>query len=194
MKTCSTIALALVTSCFTCLTTASAQQRTPYEIKKIAPAVIQTPDYQYSGEKRRSEQGKWLEIEVEFDAVSNTPHKATDELTFKYYVLLNGTLFVGEVTHINIIDGANISVMYIAPGTLTRAMQGKALTGSSIENIAVEISKQGALQSTLSFAKNSRPNWWQSMQQIPNLVVNKNQTPFAPLYWDRYPEIKPQAR
>lgn len=193
MKTCSTIVFALAALCFAG-STVSAQQRSPYEIRKISPAVIQTPDFQYQGEKRRSDPAKWLEIEVEFEANSGTAHRATDELTFKYYVLINGTLFVGEVTHVNIMDGNGISVMYVAPGTLTRVMQGKTLTGSSIENIAVEINKQGAVQSTMSYAKGSKPMWWQSMTQIPNLVVNKNQTPFAPLYWDRYPEIKPQSR
>jgi len=175
------------------LNQASAQRPgsgSPYEITKISPSVIQTPDYQYQGEKRRSEIGKWLEIEVDF--TSNVP--TTDELTFKYYVLLNGTLFVGEVTHVNIIQGKGISVMYIAPGTLTRAMQGKTLTNSAIENVGVEILKQGATQSSLSLAKSSGPMWWQTKAQVPGFVVNKNQTPFAPLYWDRYPEIKSQAR
>jgi hypothetical protein len=29
-----------------------------------------------------------------------------------------------------------------------------------------------------------------ALPAIPGFVLNKNETPFAPLYWDRYPQIK----
>jgi hypothetical protein len=29
-----------------------------------------------------------------------------------------------------------------------------------------------------------------ALPPIPGFVLNKNETPFAPLYWDRYPQIK----
>ena len=51
-------------------------------------------------------------MEVEFSAAP----EYTDELTFKYYILVNGKLLTGEVTHTNIADGRDIrSVMYVSP-------------------------------------------------------------------------------
>jgi hypothetical protein len=29
--------------------------------------------------------------------------------------------------------------------------------------------------------------------QVAGFLLNKNETPFAPLYWDRYEQIKPAA-
>ena len=50
-------------------------------------------------------QGRWVEVEAEFVSVP----ELTDELTFKYFILFNGKLFTGEVTHINIPAGRTIT-------------------------------------------------------------------------------------
>lgn len=200
MKTCLTIATVILATSFASIAPVSAQQHgAAVEIKKLNPAVISTPDFQYTGDKRRSELGKWLEIECDFVSNSEVP---VPELTFKFYALLNTVdkaqplkLYVGEVTYVNIPKGENHAVMYIAPGTLNVATGGRGLTTSSIENIAVEISQQGATLSSISLKEQrNQAMWWSKYPQVPGLVVNKNQTPFAPLYWDRYPEIKSQAR
>ena len=34
------------------------------------------------------------------------------------------------------------------------------------------------------------PQWYNALQGIAGFVLNKNETPFAPLYWERYPQIK----
>jgi hypothetical protein len=34
------------------------------------------------------------------------------------------------------------------------------------------------------------PQWFATLPQVSGFVLNKNQTPFAPLYWDRYEQIK----
>jgi len=35
------------------------------------------------------------------------------------------------------------------------------------------------------------PQWFTALPPIAGFVLNKNETPFAPLYWDRYAQIKP---
>jgi hypothetical protein len=35
------------------------------------------------------------------------------------------------------------------------------------------------------------PQWFAALPAIAGFVLNKNETPFAPLYWDRYAQIKP---
>ncbi|MBA2743726.1 MAG: hypothetical protein H0U43_05375 [Chthoniobacterales bacterium] len=56
-------------------------------------------------------------MEVEFATAS----EFTDDLTFKYYIFVNGKLLTGEVTHTNIAGGKeNCSVMYVSPRTLAR--------------------------------------------------------------------------
>ena len=118
----------------------------------------------------------------------------TDELTFKYYLLVNGKLLTGEVTHTNIAAGReNRSVMYVSPKTLARVMGNRPMPPTAVQNIAVQIVQQGAVKHELSLER-AQPNWYSTMPQISGLVLNKNETPFAPLYWDRYEQIKTQAR
>lgn len=159
-----------------------------YEITAIEPNLVDTPDYTYGGNKKPSTRPRqWLEVEVEFRAEPDI----TDELTFKYYILLNGkTLFVGDATHINIMKGKSRSVVYIAPNTLERLTEGKPFTASLITNIGVEVLKQGQLVANKSL-KDARGPWWQQMPQTAGFVLSKKDTPFAPLDWDRYAEPKP---
>ena len=37
------------------------------------------------------------------------------------------------------------------------------------------------------------PPFYNTLQQIPGFVLTKAQTPYAPLYWDRYEQIKPAS-
>src|SRR5205085_2661782 len=100
----------------------------------------------------RAEQ--WLEVEVTFE--SNV--EWIDELTFKYYILIGGKCLTGEVTHVNIPKGRDLhSVMYVSPRTLARVLNGRQLTGASIENVGVQILKQGALVDTKSFKPSPNP-------------------------------------
>ena len=130
-------------------------------------------------------------MEVEFAAAP----EFTDELTFRYFILINGKLLTGEVTHVNVAAGRdNHSVMYVSPRTIARLMGNKPPTPNSIQNIGVQIVQQGAVKAESSIER-APANWYETMPKIPGLVLNKNETPFAPLYWDRYEQIKtPSSR
>jgi hypothetical protein len=169
---------------------ASAYSRDEYVIKKVQPSVIRTPIMQFTGDTRRTGQSQqWLEVEVSFE--SNI--EITDELTFKYYVLLGGKCLTGEVTHMNILRGRDLaSVMYVSPHTIAKMLENKPMTGVSIENAAVQILNKGQLVASKSY-KEAGGDWWQRMQPIP-VMYNKNETPFSSLYWDRYEEIKPPIK
>jgi hypothetical protein len=40
----------------------------------------------------------------------------------------------------------------------------------------------------------ARPQWYSGLPAVAGFTLNKNETPFAPLYWDRYEQIKPAGR
>jgi len=168
--------------------TPQAQVRGPsgreFQITKISKDFIPSPDYGI-GRYRPAANERWLEVEVEF----NSAPEWTDELTVKYYVLFNGRLLTGEVTHTNIAGGLNRSVMYILPGAVARFAGNRPLLPNMIQNIAIQILQGGAVKDELSVARGPG-QWFAALPPITGFVLNKNETPFAALYWDRYPQIK----
>jgi len=159
-----------------------------FQLTKITKNLVTTPQFSYTGAQQypTNQRDRWLEVEVEFAATPDF----TDELTFKYFILLNGKVLTGEVTHVNVVAGReNRSVMYVSPRALTRFMGKSALTPNSVQNVAVQIVQKGAIKDELSFAR-TPGQWYAGLPAVSGLVLNKNETPFAPLYWDRYEQIK----
>ena len=157
------------------------------KLGKPMPAVIKSPDYQINGgPQKRTIFGSWLEVEVEYGTIPDT----IDELTFKYTILIQNTLLDGEVTYVNIPSARDhYAVMYVTPRALLRLTGGKPLTNASIENVWIQVTKQGQILDQTSFRGAGQiPN----LPHIAGLVLNKNETPFAPLYYDRYEAIKPK--
>lgn len=159
------------------------------KIEKISPSVTTTPEYQVRNTTdKRATYLKWLEIEVEF---SVDRVELVDELTFEYLVEINGKLCPGEVTHVNIPKGNSLfSVMYMSPRSIDRLTGNKPLSNAMIGNMWVSIKKQGQTLAT----KSMQPGQPKNLQQFPNLLVTKNDTPFQVLWWDRYEAIRPGAR
>ncbi len=175
---------------FLALANSAIAQAQDFSISEIEPLVNKTPKYNFSlaTQKRTPNAQKWLEVDVKFEAQP----AFTDELTFRYYILFAGKLLVGEVTHVNIPAGNELySVMYLTPNTINRLLGGKSFTSGAIENIAVQILNEGQLVAQKSWKPARDPLWFQKMKQVQGMIVDKNKTPFAPLYWDRYMEIKP---
>ena len=153
------------------------------KIGKVSPAVVRSPDYQLSGgPSKRSKNGEWLEMEVDFE----TKPELIDELTFKFTALVEKTLLTGEVTCVNVMKGReHFVVMYLSPKALNRLTRGRPLSAQAIE-IWVEVGYQGMRLDQASFKPGVVPN----LPQVPGLLLNKNETPFAPLFYDRYEELK----
>lgn len=158
------------------------------KLGKVQPAVVKTPEFSLtSGPEKRSKLGQWLEVEVEYE----TKPEDIDELTFKFTILFEKKLLDGEVTYINIPKGRDhYAVMYVAPRSLEKLTGGRPITGASIENVFIEVSKQGQVLDKASFRPGAAPN----LPHIAGLVLNKDETPFAPLYYDRYEAIRKQSR
>jgi hypothetical protein len=143
----------------------------------------------------------WLEVETEFDAFQEFP-----ELTFKYSLILTGKqgtpprLLEGEVVHVDVAPGRERhSVMYIAPKTLNRLSDNKAFSINSIAGVYVEVSSGGQL---IAFGQKSAKLTYENFakaresltDKLTDALLNKGQTPFAPLFFDYHEAIKPSPR
>jgi hypothetical protein len=172
--------------------TLSAQNRaSEIQLSKISRDLITTPQFSYSGaEQQRDTHDRWLKIDVQFSAVP----EFTDEVTFKYYILIGGKLLTGEVTHVNVLAGRELfSCMYVPPHALAYVLGNRPPNANSVENIAVQVVQKGEVKDELSLAR-ARAQWFASLPAVPGFVLNKNETPFAPLFWGRYEQIKPIVR
>ena len=180
-----------------------AQVNTEFQITKIDPQINSTPSVTYSlGLQKSTGQAKnWIAIEVVFTWKPRlSTEKFADDVTFNYYVLLNnksatnpqGTLLIGQVTHTAIPASGNDlrSVIYISPRTLERFFDGKipSTPSSALVDIGVTITRQGQIVADKSLKGSG--DWWPQFQQTSGYLLNKNETPFAPLYWDYYEAIK----
>ncbi len=161
------------------------------------------------GPQKKSSSQLWLWVEVAFTYTATPRTPPLDDLKFTYYILLNdkgpaspkGTLLVGSVTHTGILPGgpgdAHHSVMLVSPQVLRRFFAGKAPANmqSAYQAIGVTASVQGQLVAEQSIGLGKgRPQWWNQFQQgPPGLVLTKDQTPFAPLFYDYFEATKAAA-
>jgi hypothetical protein len=160
-----------------------------FAITKITKNLITAPQFTYTGAQQypANQREMWLEVEVEFTSTADF----ADDVTFKYFVSVNGKILTGEVTHMNVMGGkGNHSVMYAPPRALERLNGNRPVTANAVQNIAVQIVQQGTLKDEASFTR-AGAKWYAALPQLPGLLLNKDDTPFASLYWDRYEQIKP---
>jgi len=162
-----------------------------YDIKKVDVSFVSTPEYTVNPPAKQVRAEKWMAVEVTFEAKPDF----TDELAFNYYILFAKRLFVGQVHHVSIQKGRDLhSVAYISPRGIAQILNGRTPTASDLENVSVTITKPGI--SAPIAAKSYKPSqgeWWGVMKQEQGFVVNKSETPFAPLAWDYYEALKPAA-
>jgi hypothetical protein len=162
-----------------------------FQISKITQKLITNPQYSYNGAEQyqANQRDFWLEVETEFTATADF----SDDITFKYFILVGGKVLTGEVIHTNIPAGRGLrSVMYVSPKVLARFNGNRPISPTSVQNIAVQIVQQGAVKDEASLTRGAA-QWYATLPQVPGFLLNKNDTPFAPLYWDRYEQIKPVA-
>lgn len=162
-----------------------------FRINKITRDLITSPDFNFSGaEQQRSNHERWLRVDVQFSAAP----AFTDELTFKYYILVGGKVLTGEAIHVDILAGRELySVMYVPPHALAYLLHTRTPNTNGIENIAVQIVQKGEVKDEFMLAR-GRPDWFTTLPALSGFLLNKNETPFAPLFWDHYEQIKPAGR
>ncbi len=185
-----TIRIPLLVIAMVCLASARAQTTASgnFSVTKITKNLITSPQFSYTGAQQyvANQRDPWLEVEVEFTSTA----EFTDDLTFKYFIAVNGNVLTGEVTHMNVMAGkGNRSVMYVPPKALERFNGNRPVTSTAIQNITVQIVQQGAVKDEANLVR-AAAKWYAALPQVPGLLLNKNETPFAPLYWDRYEQIK----
>ncbi len=162
-----------------------------FEIKAINVSTPNTPEFTtVAGETqtKRYTLGKWIEIEAEFASSARAA-----EVEFKFFVVLGGQMLTGDETLVDVPAGQSLfTVMYVAPRTISTLLKGQPLNTGSITNVAVQILRQGInTPVAIRLLKPAPAPFYNTLQQVPGLVLIKPNTPFANLWWDRYEQVRP---
>ncbi len=157
---------------------------------------VETPRYRTQIPDQRATGNEWCVITTTYD----TAPEWIDELTFQYFALLvreeRGeppaySLFRGAVTYMEIARDRNKqSTAFLRPNTLKRY--------GTVIGIAVEISHAGDVIATESreargSVAEGQEEWWRNPNLSPRdgYVLNRSETPFAFVNYDRYETIRP---
>jgi hypothetical protein len=174
------------------------------------PEFDEIPSPQFAGVKNKSFKPlNWLEVEARL-AVDMAPmpaSKTLDKLTVKWYVAVanpdkKGTylLLTKDISHVNVPIGSQGEIyasVYISPASLRRITGSDNGGKSAIDLVGYEVLVDGVKKAEGS--NKLQPGWWNSPSEkisrseaIP--LLDKSQTPFASMWWDRYPEISTERR
>lgn len=179
---------------------ATAQQKAT--VGKLEFDAIPSPEIQ-SGKAKSFKPKDWLEVEAEITIpASNAEQKKAgfiDSVTVKWYVAVKnregkGTIKLSkDIVHVNVpVDEPVYSSVYISPNTLKR-LTGQDRAGKmAVEVVGLEVLVNGVKVG--EGTSKMKEGWWNSSalsdQSTKFPLLNKNETPFKMLWWDRYAEIE----
>jgi hypothetical protein len=163
---------------------------------------IPSPEVQ-SGKAKSFKPKDWLEVEVGMKIpATNADQKKVgfvNQVTVKWYVAMKnpdgkGVIKLSKtINHINVpIDEEIFSSVYMSPSAIKR-LTGKDKAGkSAVEAVGVEVLVDGVKVGEA--ADKQKVGWWNagslSDQSDKFPLLNKDETPFSMLWWDRYAEIQ----
>lgn len=170
---------------------------------------LQSPQFQLSsGGKDKSFKPKdWLEIEAKLK-VSLAPEPASktcDKITVKWYVAVKnpekpGTmlLLTKTIEHVNVpLEEDIFCSVYLSPSSIKRLTGSDKGGKNSVEYVGYEVLVNG--EKKIEETNKGKPGWWNAAsdkisrsETVP--LLNKGETPFSTMWWDRYAEISPERR
>ena len=131
--------------------------------------------------------------------------KTCDKLTIKWYVAVKnrdkpGTfmLLTKDIEHVNVPVAEEVYCsVFLSPASLRR-ITGSARGGKgAVEYVGYEVLVNG--EKVAQGTNKGKAGWWNAAsdkisrsEAVP--LLNKDQTPFRDMWWDRYPEISVERR
>ena len=172
------------------------------------PVFEELPSPQFSGGKDKSFKPKdWLEIEAKLKILLSPepPSKTCEKITVKWYIAVknpekSGTmlLLTKTVEHVNVpLDEDIFCSVYLSPGSIKRLTGSDKGGKGAVEYVGYEVLVNG--EKKVEETNKGKPGWWNAASEkisrsesVP--LLNKNETPFSNMWWDRYAEIGVERR
>jgi hypothetical protein len=185
--------------------TASAQA---YKVEPAKPSFddLSSPDFNV-GKQKDFKPKDWLEIESSFKIQMSPepPSKTAERVMIKWYVAIEHPdkknaylLLTKEITHVNVPLNEDVfSSVYLSPASIKR-ITGRDRAGKSVVYlVGYEVLING--EKVAQESSKGQAGWWNTASDkisrsdtVP--LLNKAETPFASMWWDRYAEILVERR
>lgn len=172
------------------------------------PAFDDLPSPEFSGGKNKTFKPKdWLEIEASL-VVSLSPappSKTLEKMTVKWYIAIKNPekpgsmmLLTKEIEHVNVpLDEAVFSSVYLSPASIKRITGSDRGGKGAVEYVGYEVLVNG--EKIAQETSKGKAGWWNlasdklsRSETVP--LLNKAETPFSNMWWDRYAEVSAERR
>jgi hypothetical protein len=181
---------------------------------QAAKAVIEKPSFddlpspEFAGVKNKAFKPKdWLEIETKMNLSLNPEpaSKTCDKITVKWYIAVknaekSGTflLLTKDIDYVNVPLSQDIYCsVYLSPSSIKRLTGLDRAGKSAVEYVGYEVLING--EKVAQETSKGKVGWWNAASdkisrsdKVP--LLNKAETPFAPMWWDRYAEVSAERR
>lgn len=178
------------------------------------PVFDDLPSPEFSGGKQKSFKPKdWLEIEAKLK-ISLSPEpksKTCEKLTVKWYVAVKNPekpssylLLTKDIEHVNVpLDEDIFCSVYLSPASIKRLTGFDKGGKNAVEFVGYEVlvngEKVAAETNKGSAGVGGKPAWWNAASDkisrsdsVP--LLNKSETPFSTMWWDRYAEVSASGK
>ncbi|MES2923742.1 MAG: Amuc_1102 family pilus-like protein [Verrucomicrobiota bacterium] len=172
------------------------------------PTFDDLPSPQFSGGKDKAFKPKdWLEIEakLKISLSPEPPSKTCEKITVKWYIAVKnpdkaGTmlLLTKTIDHVNApLEEDIYCSVYLSPGSIKRLTGSDKGGKTAVEYVGYEVLVNG--EKKVEETNKGKPGWWNAASEkisrsesVP--LLNKSETPFSTMWWDRYAEIGVERR
>ncbi|MFN5578977.1 MAG: Amuc_1102 family pilus-like protein [Akkermansiaceae bacterium] len=180
-----------------------------FKVEPEKPAFDDLPSPDFNVSKTKAFKPKdWLEIEASFkiQMAPEPPSKTAERVMVKWYIAVEHPekkgaylLLTKDITHVNVpLNEEIFSSVYLSPASIKR-LTGRDRAGKGVVNLVgyeVLINGEKVAQETSGASK---AGWWNTTSDkisrsdtVP--LLNKMETPFANMWWDRYAEVLIERR
>lgn len=177
-----------------------------------APTFDDLPSPEFPVVKNRPFKPKdWLEIEAKLrvQLAPEPASKTCDKITVKWYVAVknvdkSGTylLLTKDIDYVNIPLNEDVYFsVYLSPSSVKRLTGVDRAGKSTVELVGYEVLVNGEKlgQESNKSGGAGKAGWWNQASdkvsrsdKVP--LLNKSETPFSPMWWDRYAEVSQERR
>lgn len=182
-----------------------AEPKVKVNVEKAITGSLQSPEFSGPGASdKKFKPRTWLDIDVPFRVETDSKdEKYIDGLVFKFFVAVKNErgkgffLISKEIEYVNVpVNKDMFASAYMSPASIERLTGSDKVNRGSVDVVGVEVTYNGQMvgASTTKF----KEGWWAKPSE--NLVpadnkfplLNKDETPFKALWYDRYPDIRIQ--